>query len=59
MTVRFHKGDLPGLSRYDVEAVAIDTGGHNTHAVYNYCRLRATVQCAGGGREWLVQRLSR
>lgn len=25
MTVRFHKGDLPDLSHYDVDAVAIDT----------------------------------
>ena len=25
MTIRFHKHDLPDLSRYDVEAVAIDT----------------------------------
>jgi ribonuclease D len=33
MTVRFHKGDLPDLSRYDVEAVAIDTEtlGLNPH----------------------------
>jgi ribonuclease D len=31
--VRFHKGDLPDLSRYDVEAVAIDTEtlGLNPH----------------------------
>lgn len=25
MTIRFHKGDLPDLSNYDVDAVAIDT----------------------------------
>ena len=33
MTVRVHKGDLPDLSRYDVEAVAIDTEtlGLNPH----------------------------
>lgn len=33
MTVRFHQGDLPDLSRYDVEAVAIDTEtlGLNPH----------------------------
>lgn len=33
MTVRFHKGDLPDLSRYNVEAVAIDTEtlGLNPH----------------------------
>ncbi len=33
MTVRFHKGDLPDLSRYGVEAVAIDTEtlGLNPH----------------------------
>ena len=33
MTVRFHNGDLPDLSRYDVEAVAIDTEtlGLNPH----------------------------
>ncbi len=31
--IRFHKGDLPDLSRYDVEAVAIDTEtlGLNPH----------------------------
>lgn len=33
MTVRFHRGDLPDLSRYGVEAVAIDTEtlGLNPH----------------------------
>src|SRR5690606_16473668 len=33
MTIRFHKGDLPDLSNYDVEAVAIDTEtlGLNPH----------------------------
>jgi ribonuclease D len=33
MTIRFHKNDLPGLSNYDVEAVAIDTEtlGLNPH----------------------------
>jgi len=33
MTVRFHRHDLPDLSRYDVEAVAIDTEtlGLNPH----------------------------
>ncbi|THF54945.1 ribonuclease D [Ollibium composti] len=32
-TIRFHKGDLPDLSHYDVEAVAIDTEtlGLNPH----------------------------
>ncbi|MGL4405045.1 MAG: ribonuclease D, partial [Notoacmeibacter sp.] len=25
MTIRFHKGDLPNLDHYNVEAVAIDT----------------------------------
>ena len=25
MTIRFHKGDLPDLSNYSVDAVAIDT----------------------------------
>ena len=32
-TIRFHKGDLPDLSNYDVEAVAIDTEtlGLNPH----------------------------
>jgi ribonuclease D len=33
MTIRFHKNDLPDLSNYDVEAVAIDTEtlGPNPH----------------------------
>ena len=33
MTIRFHKGDLPDLSHYDVDAVAIDTEtlGLNPH----------------------------
>ncbi|MGN6767787.1 MAG: ribonuclease D [Rhizobiaceae bacterium] len=33
MTIRFHKNDLPDLSRYDVDAVAIDTEtlGLNPH----------------------------
>jgi len=33
MTIRFHKGDLPDLSNYDVDAVAIDseTLGLNPH----------------------------
>lgn len=33
MTIRFHKGDLPDLSNYDVDAVAIDTEtlGLNPH----------------------------
>ena len=33
MAIRFHKGDLPDLSHYDVEAVAIDTEtlGLNPH----------------------------
>jgi len=33
MTIRFHKGDLPDLANYDVEAVAIDTEtlGLNPH----------------------------
>jgi ribonuclease D len=33
MTIRFHKGDLPDLSNYDVEAIAIDTEtlGLNPH----------------------------
>ena len=32
-TIRFHRGDLPDLSRYDVEAVAVDTEtlGLNPH----------------------------
>ena len=33
MTIRFHQYDLPDLSRYDVDAVAIDTEtlGLNPH----------------------------
>ena len=33
MTIRVHRGDLPDLSNYDVEAVAIDTEtlGLNPH----------------------------
>ena len=33
MTIRFHKGDLPDIANYDVEAVAIDTEtlGLNPH----------------------------
>lgn len=33
MTIRFHKGDLPDLSNYDVDAIAIDTEtlGLNPH----------------------------
>lgn len=33
MTIRFHKGDLPDLSRYNVDAIAIDTEtlGLNPH----------------------------
>ena len=33
MTIRFHKGDLADLSRYDVDSVAIDTEtlGLNPH----------------------------
>jgi ribonuclease D len=33
MTIRFHKNDLPDLSNYDVDAVAIDTEtlGLNPH----------------------------
>lgn len=35
----------PVLNQFDIpmriEAVAVDTGGHYTHAVYNFCRVRA------------------
>ncbi|SFE88589.1 phage terminase large subunit family protein [Paracidovorax wautersii] len=29
---------LQGGGQMQIEATGIDTGGHNTHAVYNYCR---------------------
>lgn len=36
-----------------VEAVAIDTGGHCTHAVYEYCRHRTAHRVRAGGAEWI------
>jgi ribonuclease D len=60
MTVRFHKGDLPDLSCYDVEAVAIDTEtlGLNPHRD-RLCVVQLSpgdgtadvVQIAGGQKE--------
>lgn len=38
-----------------VEAVAIDTGGHCTHAVYAYCRERVGRRVRSGGAEWIVR----
>jgi phage terminase large subunit GpA-like protein len=36
-----------------VEAVAVDTGGHCTHAVYAYCRDRHALRVRSGGLEWV------
>jgi phage terminase large subunit GpA-like protein len=36
-----------------VEAAAIDTGGHCTHAVYAYCRARQAVRVRASGLEWV------
>jgi phage terminase large subunit GpA-like protein len=36
-----------------VEAVAVDTGGHCTHAVYAYCRVRHATRVRAGGAEWV------
>jgi phage terminase large subunit GpA-like protein len=36
-----------------VEAAAIDTGGHCTHAVYDYCRARHALRVRAGGVEWV------
>lgn len=35
-----------------VEAAAVDTGGHFTHAVYAYCRARAAHRVVTGGLQW-------
>lgn len=36
-----------------VEAIAVDTGGHCTHAVYSYCRVRAAYTTRAGGATWI------
>lgn len=36
-----------------VEAVGVDTGGHCTHAVYNYCRARSAMVVSDAGRTWV------
>jgi len=36
-----------------VEAVAVDTGGHCTHAVYAYCRGRASLHVRADGMQWV------
>ncbi len=36
-----------------VEAAAIDTGGHCTHAVYAYCRARHSTRVRAAGVEWV------
>lgn len=42
-----------GGNTLGVEAVAIDTGGHCTHAVYAYCRGRHSHRTRAGGIEWI------
>lgn len=42
-----------GGNTLGVEAVAIDTGGHCTHAVYAYCRGRHSHRARAGGVEWI------
>ena len=42
-----------GGNTLGVEAVAIDTGGHCTHAVYAYCRGRHAHRTRAGGVEWV------
>lgn len=42
-----------GGNTLGVEAVAIDTGGHCTHAVYAYCRGRHAHRTRAGGAEWV------
>jgi phage terminase large subunit GpA-like protein len=36
-----------------VEAAAVDTGGHCTHAVYAYCRQRHATRVHAGGQAWV------
>ena len=44
------KGEIrpesPGVAYFSllIEATGVDTGGHNTHAVYSYCRAHAHAQ---------------
>jgi phage terminase large subunit GpA-like protein len=42
-----------GGNSLGVEAVAIDTGGHCTHAVYAYCRARHAHRTRASGIEWV------
>mgnify|MGYP000512949209 CR=1 FL=1 len=53
MSIRFHRNDLPDLSRYDVEAVAIDT---ETLGLKPHRDRLCVVQMSGGdGHSHIVQ----